>query len=119
MSNHVYMLLELDVKPGRENDFRVLMAEMVNATQANETGTLNYEWSTSADGKVCHIYERYIDSAALMTHLGTFGERFAGRFMEIFKTVRFVVYGSPSTAVRNALAASNPTYMEPVGGFGR
>ena len=119
MSNHVYWLVELDVQPGRENDFRVLMAEMVNATQANETGTLNYEWSASADGKVCHIYERFIDSTAAMTHLGTFGERFAGRFIEIFKTVRFVVYGSPSTAVRNALAGSKPTYMEPVSGFGR
>ena len=72
MNSNVYWMLELDVQPGRENDLRVLMAEMVSATQANESGALNYEWSTSADGKVCHIYQRYADSAAVMTHLGPF-----------------------------------------------
>ena len=119
MNSYVYWMLELDVQPGQENDFRVLMAEMVSATQANESGTLNYEWSTSADGKVCHIYERYVDSAAVMTHLGTFGERFAGRFLKILKPVRFVVYGSPSAAVKDALAGFNPIYMQALGGFSR
>jgi len=95
------------------------MTEMVSATLANEPGTLNYEWSTSADGKLCHIYERYVDSAAVMTHLGTFGERFAARFLEVLKPVRFVVYGSPSTAVKDALAGFNPIYMQAVGGFSR
>lgn len=119
MNSNVYWILELDVQAGRENDFRVLMAEMVSATQANEPGTLNYEWSTNADGKLCHIYERYADSAAAMTHLGTFGEKFASRFLKILKPVRFVVYGSPSTAVKDALAGFNPIYMQGVGGFSR
>ena len=119
MNTNVYWMLELNVQPGREKDFRVLMEEMVSATEANESGTLNYEWSTSADGKVCHIYERYLDSAAVMTHLGTFGKRFAGHFLEVLKPVRFVVYGSPSTAVKDALAGFNPIYMQAVGGFRR
>lgn len=119
MKNNVYWMLELEIQAGRENDFRALMAEMVSATQENETGTLNYEWSTSADGKLCHIYERYADSAAVMTHLGTFGESFAGRFLEVLKPVRFVVYGSPSPAVKDALAGFSPSYMQAVGGFSR
>ncbi len=119
MKSDVYWMLELDVQAGREDDFRPLMAEMVSATQANEPGTLNYEWSTSADGKRCHLYERYVDSAAVMTHLGTFGERFAARFLEVLKPIRLVVYGSPSPAVKGALAGFNPVYMEAVGGFSR
>jgi quinol monooxygenase YgiN len=119
MDGDVYMMLELEVETGRENEFQVLMKEMVTAAEANETGTLNYEWSTSADGKLCHIYERYVDSAALMTHLGTFNERFAGRFLEILKPVRVVVYGSPSQAVKDALAGLNPIYMQAVSGFSR
>ena len=67
-------MLELEVQDGRENDFRALMTEMIRATEANETGTLSYEWSTSADGKQCHIYERYADSTAVLAHLATFGE---------------------------------------------
>ncbi len=119
MNSHVSWMLELQVQDGRENDFRALMTEMVSATDANEPGALNYEWSTSSDGKQCHLYERYEDSAATMTHLGTFGERFAGRFLEILKPTRFVVYGSPSTEVRGALAGFNPVYMEPAAGFSR
>ena len=118
MSSHVSWMLELEVLEGRQSDFRHLMAEMVSAT-TNEAGTLDYEWSTSADGKRCHIFERYVDSAAVLTHLGTFGERFAGRFLEILKPVRFVVYGSPSTAVQDALAGFKPVYMHPAGGFSR
>lgn len=119
MATHVSWMLELSVQPGRVNDFKVLMNEMVTATRANEAGTLDYEWSTSADGSVCHIFERYVDSAAVMTHLATFGEKFAGRFLEILKPVRFVVYGSPGQGVKAALAGFNAVYMQPMGGFSR
>ena len=119
MSNHVSWILELRVRDGRENDFRALMAEMVAATEANEPGTLDYEWSTSADGRLCHIYERYIDSAAVMIHLATFGEKYAGRFEQVLEPVRMVVYGSPSAAVREELADLNPICMEPAAGFSR
>jgi quinol monooxygenase YgiN len=119
MNSNVYWMLEMEVQAGRENDFRTLMTEMVNATQENETGTLNYEWATSADGKVCHLYERYADSVAVMIHLSTFGDKFAARFLEALKPVRFVVYGSPSQEVKNALAGFNPFYVQPVGGFSR
>ena len=119
MSSQVSWMLELDVQVGRETDFPALMAEMVSTTEANEPGTLDYEWSTSGDGKRCHIYERYLDSAAVLTHLGTFGQSFAGRFLEVLQPVRMVVYGSPSPAVKDALAGLKPVYMEPVAGFSR
>jgi quinol monooxygenase YgiN len=119
MATDVSWLLEMNVQPGREKDFRNLMSEMVAATSANEPGTLNYEWSTSADGRICHLFERYSDSAAVMIHLTTFGEKFAGRFLEIFKPTRFVVYGAPDGTVKEALTAFNPVYMQSVGGFGR
>ena len=118
-SNHVFWMLELDIQEGRASDFKKLMAEMVSATQANEPGALNYEWSTSTDGKQCHIFERYVDSTAALTHLATVGEKYAGRFLEIVKLVRFVVYGSPSPVLMDALAAGNPVYMQAAGGFSR
>jgi len=119
MNDQVSWMLDLEIQPGRDADFRALMAEMVSATQANEAGTLDYEWSVSEDGRRCHLFERYVDSDATMTHLATFGERFAARFLEILKPVGFVVYGSPSAVVREALAAFGPAYMQTVGGFSR
>lgn len=119
MENQVYWVLELELQTGQENAFHSLMEEMVAATQANEANTLNYEWSTSADGKLCHIFERYADSAAAITHLETFGEKYAKRFLEVLKPIRFVVYGAPNQALKDVLAGLNPTYMQPVAGFSR
>ena len=117
-NNHVFWIIELEIQAGRESDFRQLMAEMVSATQANEPGALNYEWSTSADGKQCHIFERYVDSSAVLTHLAAIG-KYVERFLEILKPVRIVGYGAPSPAVKEALAGLNPVYMQAAGGFSR
>jgi quinol monooxygenase YgiN len=119
MSDHVSWILELNIQPGRDAAFRALMAEMVAATKAGEPGTLNYEWSVTADGTQCHTYERYVDSAATMVHLGNFGSKYAERFMGILAPVGFTVYGAPDAAVKEALAGFNPTYVESVGGFSR
>ncbi len=119
MKNEIFWILELEFDNGGESEFHVLMTDMVSAVHQNEQGTLNYEWNVSADGKLCHIYERYADSAAVLAHLANFGEQFAERFLAILRPVRFVVYGSPSDAVKEALAAFHPMYMRTVDGFSR
>lgn len=53
------------------------MTTLVDATRRNEVGTLNYEWAISNDQKVCHIYERYQDSVAVMIHLKSFAANYA------------------------------------------
>jgi len=119
MNRSVYWILELEVNKGREAEVKALMVEMVGATQAGEPGALSYEWSLSADGTQCHIFERYADSAAVMTHLGNFGQKFAARFLELLKPGRFVVYGAPDATVKGALAGFGPVYLESAAGFSR
>lgn len=119
MNENVYWTLELEVAPGSDADFRALMAEMVKITRDQEPGALNYEWSTSPDGRVCHIYERYVDSNATLKHLESFTANFAERFLAILKPTRFVVYGAPNEAVREALAGFAPVYMQSADGFSR
>jgi quinol monooxygenase YgiN len=115
----VYLVIELAINLGRFEDLKTLMADMVEATQKNEVGTLNYEWTISDDHQVCHAYERYRDSAAFMTHLESFGANFAVRLMEAVTPARLVVYGTPSPQVKDALAGLSPVYMAPLGGFRR
>ena len=79
----------------------------------------NYEWTISDDHQACHAYERYRDSAAVMTHLESFGANFAVRLMEVVKPARLVVYGTPSAQVKDGLAGLGPVYMAPLGGFRR
>ena len=58
MSDNVHWVIELDIKQGELDNFKALMNEMVEATRANEPGTMNYEWFISDDERSCHIYER-------------------------------------------------------------
>ena len=120
LSDHVYWVLELAVKRDEVGGFKDLMNEMVNATLAEEPGTLNYEWTSGADGVTCHIYERYVDSAAVMTYLESFGANFEKRFFAAVERMRFAVYGDPSADVSEALDDGFPTaYMTPAAGFAR
>jgi quinol monooxygenase YgiN len=120
MAENVYWVIEFAINPGRFEDWKTLVAAMVEATQRNEVGTLNYEFAISDDRQVCHVYERFQDSAAAMTHLESFGANFSARLTELVKPARCVVYGTPSAQVKDALAGGlSPVYMAPFGGFSR
>ena len=118
MSGHVHWMLELTINDGHFDAFKALMAEMIEGTEG-EAGTINYEWFLSDDESTCHIYERYVDSAATMVHLGTFGEKYAARFLTCLTPTRITVYGDPDDTARAALDKIGAVYMGEVGGFAR
>ena len=112
-------MLEVAIKDGQLETFRALMEEMVESTKANEPGALNYEWWINEAGTACHLYERYVDSAATMAHLGAFGTNYAERFMACVDMKRFIAYGNPDEQVRGALQGMGVKIMSPFGGFAR
>jgi len=119
MAEHVYWILEVEIKPDQTDNFKAVAAEMVEATKQDEPGALNYEWSLSPNGKTCHILERYEDSAATMVHMQNFGRKFAKRLMEVCTPTKCTLYGSPSDDVVQALAPMAPIQMSSVSGFSR
>lgn len=119
MNKRVSWVFELSVNDGELANLKGLMKEMVDATEANEPGTLAYEWFISEEGKQCHIYEGYEDSAATVVHLTTFKAKYAARLMSMGRATRFVVYGNPDASVRQALEGFGAAYMSTLGGFVR
>ncbi|MEE9210593.1 MAG: antibiotic biosynthesis monooxygenase [Kiloniellales bacterium] len=119
MSDAISWVLELAIKDGQLDAFKALAQEMSEATQADEPGASHYEWFISEDGKAVHIYERYADSAATMTHLGNFGAKFAERLLACVDPTRLTVYGDPSAEVRDALAGFGAAHMTQFAGFAR
>ncbi len=119
MSKHVYWIIEADVISGKLDELKSLMVEMSDATQADEPGALNYEWSLSSDGTECHIFERYLDNDATMVHMGNFGSKFAKRFMGVLAPKRCVLYGSPDERVQKALKPLGAVLMTSAAGFSR
>jgi quinol monooxygenase YgiN len=116
MDDELAWLLELAIHPGELENVRALMTEMVASTRA-EAGTLGYAWYASEDGSSIALYERYVDDAAALTHLATFGERFAQRFLASMTPTRLTVFGAPGDEARQALSAFNPTFLGLIGGF--
>ncbi len=119
MSKHVAWMLNMQVQSGRLEDLKALMTEMATATETNEPGTLDYEWSLSEDGTTCDLFERYEDSAAALTHMETFSAQYAERFFAVLAPQRFTLYGAPNEAVREGLAPMGAVFMAPAAGFSR
>ena len=119
MNQQVSWIFELSVNDGELSSLKGLMKEMVDFVEANEPGTLAYEWSISSGGRQCHTHELYRDSAATVAHLTSFKANYAARLMALGVPTRFVVYGNPDSSVREALEGFGAVYMSPLGGFVR
>jgi quinol monooxygenase YgiN len=119
MTTRVQWLFELSINDGDVQNVRALMEEMSRATEQNEPGTLNYEWFLTDDGTACQIFERFADSAAAMTHLGNFQEKFAERFLALLQPTRLTVHGGPSDDLREAMGALGAQFLADLGGFSR
>ncbi len=119
MTTNISWLLELSIKDDSLKAFDNLKNEMIADVRASEPGALHYEWYISSDKSVCHIYERYENPAAAMTHLANFGQRFAARFFGAADVTRMTVFGDVSEDVRAALTKVGGVFMNNWDGFTR
>ena len=119
MNENIISMAEFLIKPGELDNFKALVKQMVEATQANEPDILTYEFFISEDGMRCQIVEQYANSAAVMTHLGHFGPTFGERFMALAEPKGAKVCGNLSDEVREIMSSFGATLFAPVGGFTR
>lgn len=118
MSRKISWNIQLAIQDGQYDNSRILMEEMVASTR-KESGVLRYEWYISADHKICHISEAYVDSQAVATHLQTFAHHFLTRFMTCFQPTQFTVYGAPSNEVQQVTDGFGAVYLGEFGGFSK
>jgi quinol monooxygenase YgiN len=116
-ADDVHWHITMTVNAGKADAVKPLLDRMVAATQANEPGALTYDYM--GDGDQVHIYERYADNAAAMTHMGNFGANFAEEFFEAFTITSVVVYGPAGDDLKEGLAPFSPTYFPQISGFSR
>lgn len=118
MVDDLYWVFTLNVKPGKFQEFRTLVADIVAASH-KEPDTLAYQYSVNADETAVHIFERYRDSDAFVAHVEqTFGPQ-AERFLSLVTVASLVVYGNPNAAARKALDSFDAAYMTLFDGFAR
>ena len=119
MNDHVFWILEADIKGEQLDKLKALMGEMIEGTQRDEPGALNYEWFISNDGKSLHLYERYADPDAAMVHRENFAQKYRERFLTCLTITKMTLYGNLNCEIRAAFAPSNPVYMSMADGFAR
>lgn len=110
-------IFTVKVNDGAMDDFSALASKMVEATKA-EDGCEAYEWFAADDGTTVHIYERFADDDALVTHFGNF-QAFQGDFFGVCKPAGMTVYGAPSGKAKEILDGMSARMMSPIDGFAR
>ena len=105
------------IKPDGVDDYRALGREITADNEAAEPGQMIFEWFI--DDHDAHIYERYTDSAAAVTHVQRFEANFGERFLALCTPTRMSVYGEPSDELKEAIAGFNPRHLSPVAGHAR
>jgi quinol monooxygenase YgiN len=108
--------VELEVRPGRLDEFETLTGEMVASTRA-EGGVLAYQRFISEDRQTIYVHERYENSDAAVAHLVKFAATFGKRYGSLVTRKRFVVFGAPSDALRTLLDGYGAAYHRPFGPF--
>jgi len=73
-SEQVYWVLTLAVDDLEK--FKSVVQKLVVATQKEEPGALEYEYTVADDQKTVDIVERYANARAVLDHLANFGQNF-------------------------------------------
>jgi hypothetical protein len=94
------------ISPDAADQFKQLAAEAL-ATVRGEPGTLQHDWFFSDNGAQCVVRETYASSDALLAHLAGAGP-LLGRLVELGGGLELEVFGEPSAALRDAVAAFQP-----------
>jgi hypothetical protein len=117
MSTAISWVFEAAVKPDGLGDYRALAQEISADNEATEPRQVIFEWFIN-DHDV-HIYERYTDSAAALSHVERFVANFADRFLSLCTPTRMSVYGEPSDELKAAITGFSPRYFGTLAGHAR
>jgi quinol monooxygenase YgiN len=106
-----------EVLPGQMDKFKQVVTRVVAAV-AEEPGTLINEWSFQPDQKTYNVLEAYQDSEAFAAHVKHISTTdFSKELGQVRKTLKAVVFGTPNSQVKEALARLEPIYTSPIDGF--
>lgn len=119
MNDNIILMSEFSIKSGELSNFKALVKEIVDTIQVNEPNTLIYEVFISKDSKSCQFIEQYMNSAAVMTHVGNFIKIFGERFWAFLEPKEFKVFGNLSDELKEAMSGIGAVIFVPIDGFAR
>jgi quinol monooxygenase YgiN len=105
---------------GKREEYKKLVREMSRTVEANEPGTLHYQFYLNRDETKCIVNEIYADSEATLAHInGVASQTILPKIHNVSRISRLEVYGNPSEELQKVLAdVVLQTYI-PFTGFSR
>lgn len=115
----VRFTVALAITEGKLEAFEAVVQAMVAGSQ-QEAGTLVYEFCLSSDRKRCRLIEKYVDAAAVLTHLtGPVVQDLVPKILAVATMSGFEVYGDPGPKAAEMLAGVGAEIFVPWRGFSR
>lgn len=113
--------VEFAIHPGKDDQFRAIVEELVDRLEAEEPGTLMSQWFFAEDGRRCRVHVWCAGQAATIAHATGIGPaKYLPRLLELSSVERFDVLGTPNAELARILEAFPVTSRNPhVAGFGR
>jgi quinol monooxygenase YgiN len=100
----LHLIARFKIKTGQIETFKKLVDQCIAIVNEKETGKGNllYEWYLNEQLSECVVVETYVDSGALLTHMGNVGTSLGG-IMQI-SDFSGELFGSPSTQLKEAIS---------------
>lgn len=104
----IQITAKFKIHKGKVEEFKKIASACVVAVEKNEKGkgALQYDWFFSPDNTECIVRETYVDSDAVLAHMGNVGEML-GQLLGM-SDFELEIYGNPSEELQKAGAALNP-----------
>ncbi len=104
----IQLTAKFKIHQGKLEEFKKIADECIEIIKEKEAGkgALQYDWFFSPDQSECVVRETYIDSNAVLTHMGNIGEPI-GRMFGI-SDFSLEVYGNPTEELQKAAAGLGP-----------
>jgi quinol monooxygenase YgiN len=120
VSNSIHFRALVTIQKGKREEYKKLVQDMSKAVEANEPGTLHYQFYLNRDETKCIVNEIYTNSEATLAHInGVASQTILPKIHKVSRISRLDVYGSPSKELQKVLAdVVSQTYI-PFAGFSR
>ena len=115
MTSNIYWIFKAEIGEGKLEALKKLASKFCQITEI-ESSVIAYEWSISTNGKMLHVYERYVDSDAALTHLANVDPHIP-ELMELVTPTEIICYGAASNSFKEAVKDFPMVYMENFEGF--
>lgn len=114
----IRLVVRQGIQPGKLEEFKALACEFTSYIEAEDPGTLGYEWFISPDGTECFLNEFYGSSEAFLEHFAKIGPKI-GQMLEISPLIEAIVLGEPTAEAKEALKGLGAKFYSPSVGFCR